>query len=166
MKYSHLRSLIRTLVCNISDFATKPCYLKKQCWVLSAMLIEGLIDHGTEQQKDSNWLEWCCQHQFYYKHGKELICSVKTPRFGTQVCSIILEKYVIQRNSFYCGNDGTFITHMSQLWNRFVIFKTPIDNSSWSAQDVLDSCPDLATSAVKDGSLIINIRPNKGVAFW
>ena len=47
---------------------------------------------------------------------------------------------------------------------RFVIFKTPIDNSSWSAEDVLRNCPEMSDQ--KSGCLIINIKPNRDAIIW
>ena len=49
-------------------------------------------------------------------------------------------------------------------FHRFVIFKTPIDNSSWSAEDVLRNCPEMSDQ--KSGCLIINIKPNRDAIIW
>ena len=45
-----------------------------------------------------------------------------------------------------------------------MIFKTPIDNSSWSAEDVLRNCPEMSDQ--KSGCLIINIKPNRDAIIW
>ena len=45
-----------------------------------------------------------------------------------------------------------------------MIFKTPIDNSSWSAEDVLKNCPEMSDQ--KSGCLIINIKPNRDATIW
>ena len=50
------------------------------------------------------------------------------------------------------------------IFYSFVIFKTPIDNSSWSAEDVLRSCPEMSDQ--KSGCLIINIKPNRDATIW
>ena len=50
------------------------------------------------------------------------------------------------------------------MFYRFVIFKTPIDNSSWSAEDVLKNCPEMSDQ--KSGCLIINIKPNRDAIIW
>ena len=50
------------------------------------------------------------------------------------------------------------------MFYRFVIFKTPIDNSSWSAEDVLKNCPEMSDQ--KSGCLIINIKPSRDAIIW
>ena len=50
------------------------------------------------------------------------------------------------------------------IFYSFVIFKTPIDNSSWSAEDVLKNCPEMSDQ--KSGCLIINIKPNRDAIIW
>ena len=48
--------------------------------------------------------------------------------------------------------------------NRFVIFKTPIDNTSWTPNDVIKNCPEMTDD--ESGCLIINIKPNREATFW
>ena len=48
--------------------------------------------------------------------------------------------------------------------NRFVIFKTPIDNTQWSPKDVIQHCPEMIDE--ESGCLIINIKPNREAPFW
>jgi len=47
---------------------------------------------------------------------------------------------------------------------RFVIFKTPIDNTLWSPNDVIQHCPEMIDE--ESGCLIINIKPNREAPFW
>ena len=52
----------------------------------------------------------------------------------------------------------------SNHMNRFVIFKTPIDNTLWSPKDVIQHCPEMIDE--ESGCLIINIKPNREAPFW
>ena len=56
------------------------------------------------------------------------------------------------------------LQNVNNISYRFVIFKTPIDNTSWSSNDVLQHCPEMTDE--ESGCLIINIKPNREATFW
>ena len=82
------------------------------------------------------------------------------PRYNHYIlmCSINIYFYIY--TSTYLESITNYVILLSC---RFVIFKTPIHNSSWSPNDVLSSCPEMANT--ENGSLIIHIKPNKDTTF-